>query len=643
MIIFFISLIAIGLAVLLYYKSLALAPIRIVAIILLYILITGFILSFGVTRRKNPPVVLTDYSASMARYTDDIQQAINEINFTHTQFYFGETLSTTVPEGTQRSSRFTNIAQPLKQIGKTQPAFIVLVSDGNHNYGHFPFSEIKELNTPVYCFGVGSEKPRDVAIVDVRYPAYAFVNDSIKIEVVIESQGFTGGRAQVVLRYNKKEQKKSFLLNTTKAKTKLEFSVNVHQPEQVKVFVDVARQPEELSYKNNKLEFPLRVLPRKTKVIYFTEHLSFNTKFMLRTRIQEDYIDLIPLARIDENTVLNLVTDAKLINLPGLDDIDVIILDNVHLGKVPWRNIEESLKKGMGLLCVGSIQGHTALWNDILPINTTEALVKGTFQLRIKEPFSCFVPGVDYPPLSAINRVLGVKDKAIIIAQANNVPIIAYHNYGTGTVFQINGIDIGTWQFLQLGLKQKDLLAHLLRDVIRFLSPIGKNKRLFLNTLHRIYNVGETITLKLQSYDQNYRLAGGGDFFFEFDNTEIPFFETGKGMYQACFISKKAGDIFLQASGKLEDEELTSNTLEFTVSGAIIEIDQGLNKDFLQTLASETGGEYFSLNELAVFELPLPENVHRLKTIDFDSPISYFLIFVLLAIDWIIRRRRGII
>ena len=279
----------------------------------------------------------------------------------------------------------------------------------------------------------------------------------------------------------------------------------------------------------------------------------------------------------------------------------------------------------------------------MLPINTTEAIVKGNFPLKIKEPFSCLVPGDDYPPLSAINRVLGVKDKAIIIAQANNVPIIAYHNYGTGMVFQINGIDIGTWQFLQLGLKQKDLLAHLLRDVIRFLSPIGKNKRLFLNTLHRIYNVGETITLKLQSYDQNYRLAGGGDFFFEFDNTAIPFFETGKGMYQACFISKKAGDIFLQASGKLEDEELTSNTLEFTVSGAIIEIDQGLNKDFLQTLAKETGGEYFSLNELAVFELPLPENVYRLKIIDFDSPISYFLIFALLAIDWIIRRRRGII
>jgi hypothetical protein len=602
----------------LYYKSLALAPIRIVAIILLYILITGFILSFGVKRRKNPPAVLTDYSASMARYTNDIQQAINGIDFTHTQFYFGETLSTIVPEGTQRSSRFTNIAQPLKQIGKTQPAFIVLVSDGNHNYGHFPFSEIK-------------------------YPAYAFVNDSIKIEVVIESQGFTGGKAQVVLRYNEKKQKKSFLLNTTKAKTKLEFSVNVHQPEKVKVFVDVARQPEELSYKNNKLEFPLRVLPRKTKVIYFTEHLSFNTKFMQRTMIQDDYIDLIPLARIDGNTVLNLVTNAKLINLPGLDDIDVIILDNVHLGKVPWINIEESLKKGMGLLCIGSIQGHTTLWNDMLPINTTEAIVKGNFPLKIKEPFSCLVPGDDYPPLSAINRVLGVKDKAIIIAQANNVPIIAYHNYGTGMVFQINGIDIGTWQFLQLGLKQKDLLAHLLRDVIRFLSPIGKNKRLFLNTLHRIYNVGETITLKLQSYDQNYRLAGGGDFFFEFDNTAIPFFETGKGMYQACFISKKAGDIFLQASGKLEDEELTSNTLEFTVSGAIIEIDQGLNKDFLQTLAKETGGEYFSLNELAVFELPLPENVYRLKIIDFDSPISYFLIFALLAIDWIIRRRRGII
>lgn len=643
MIIFLISLGAIGLTIFLYYKTLALAPIRIIAIILLYVLITGFIFSYQVKRRTNPPVVLIDYSASMARYIDDIEHATSKIAFTHTQFYFGETLFTNVPEESLVSSRFTNIAQALMKVGQTQPALIVLISDGNHNYGNFPFSKIEELNIPVYCYGVGSERPRDIVIVDVRYPAYTFVDDSIKIEVVIESQGFAGGRAQVILQCNKKEQKKSFLLNAIKAKTNLEFWVNVHQPEQVKVLIDVARQPDELSYKNNRLEFPLRVLQKKTKVVYYTDHLSFNTKFMLRTLTKDDYIDLIPLAKIDKSAVLNLMTNVKLTSLPRLDDIDVIILDNVNLGKVPWTNVEESLKKGMGVLCIGSMQGHTALWNDMLPINTTEVIVKGDFPLRINESFSCLVPGDDYPPLSAINRVLGVKDKAIIIAQANNVPVIAYHNYGTGTVFQINSIDIGTWQFLQLGMKQKNLFAHLVSDVIRFLSPIGKNKRLFLSTLRRIYNVGETITLKLQSYDQNYRLASGGDFLFEFNNTEIPFFETNKGTYQASLIPKKAGDILFKASGKLKDEDLTSNTLELTVSGTTTETDQGLNKDFLETLASGTGGEYFSLNELAGFEVPQFENVHRQKKIDFDSPITYILIFVLLALDWIIRRRKGII
>jgi len=643
LIIFLISLGAIGLTIFLYYKTLALAPIRIIAIILLYVLITGFIFSYQVKRRTNPPAVLIDYSASMARYLNDIKHATSKIAFTHTQFYFGETLFTTVPEESLVSSRFTNIAQALMKVGQAQPGVIVLISDGNHNYGNFPFPEIKDLNIPIYCYGVGSEKPRDIVIADVRYPAYTFVDDSIKIEVVIESQGFAGGRAQVVLQCNEKEQKKSFLLNATKAKTNLEFWVNVHQPEQVKVLIDVARQPDELSYENNRLEFPLRVLQKKTKVVYYTDHLSFNTKFMLRTLTKDDYIDLIPLAKIDKSAVLNLMTNVKLTSLPRLDDIDVIILDNVNLGKVPWTNVEESLKKGMGVLCIGSMQGHTALWNDMLPINTTEVIVKGDFPLRINESFSCLVPGDDYPPLSAINRVLGVKDKAIIIAQANNVPVIAYHNYGTGTVFQINSIDIGTWQFLQLGMKQKNLFAHLVSDVIRFLSPIGKNKRLFLSTLRRIYNVGETITLKLQSYDQNYRLASGGDFLFEFNNTKIPFFETNKGTYQASLIPKKAGDILFKASGKLKDEDLTSNTLELTVSGATTEIDQGLNKDFLETLASGTGGEYFSLNELASFEVPQPENVHRQKKIDFDSPITYILIFVLLALDWIIRRRRGII
>jgi len=640
---FSISFIALGLTVLLYYKTLALVPLRIISIIIFYILITGFVLSYTVNKRRNPPVLLIDHSASMANHIDDLNEPLSKIQFAHDKFYFGETLYADPTNDTLLSSRFTDIGQALNNICKKEPTFIMLVSDGNHNYGHFPFSEIKEFGIPVYTFGLGSERIRDVAIIDVMYPSYVFIDDSIKIEVIVESQGFAGGSALATLRCDGKRMQKPLLLSEVKAKTSLEFWVKVNQPEKTKVLIDVARQVEELTYENNQIEFSLKVFQRKTKVVYFTDHLSFNLKFLIRNLSEDAFIDFVPFAKINENTVMNLTTNKQIQNLPRLDDVDVMILDNVDLKNLPWTDIEEKLKRGMGLLCIGSIQGQTTDWNEILPITTSGSVVKGNFPLKINETFSCLIPGDDYPPLVAINRVLGIDDKAIIIALSNNIPVIAYHNYGTGTVFQINAVAVGTWHFVQLGLKQKDIFTVLIGDIIRFLSPVGKNKRLFLTTLYSIYDIGEVVSLKLQSYDQNYRLASGGDFVFEYNRTQIPFFEIGTGIYEASFIPKQAGDIFVKASGKLNNEELTSNTLKLHVAGTLTETDKGLNKHFLKTLASETSGKYFDFNEITEFEPPLDKPVRRSVKLDFDSPISYILILVLLAIDWVIRRRRGII
>lgn len=641
--IFLISLVAIGLTVFLYYKTLAFAPLRILSIILLYILITGFVLSYTINKKANPPVLLIDHSASMTKYLNSMQKPLSEIKFEHNKFYFSETLFTDALKETLLSSRFTDIGKALKDVSKKNPAIILLISDGNHNYGHFPFPEIKRTNIPVYTFGVGSEKTRDVAISDVVYPTYVFINDSIKIEVIVESHGFSSGSAQVTLQYNNKKTKKPLLLNDKKAKTNLEFSINITDLERSKVLIDISRQADELNYENNQIEFSFQVLQRKTRAIYYTDHLSFNTKFLLRTLLQDDYINLIPLARLNDSMILNLTDNQMIRDLPTLENIDVIITDNINLKNIPWKNIEGALSKGMGLLCIGSIQGQNVTWNEILPIHTAGAIVRGNFPLTIKEPFSCLTPGNDYPPIVAINRVLGVEDGATVIAQTNNVPIIAYHNFGTGTVFHINAIDIGTWQFLQLGLKQKDLFAVLISDILRFLSPIGKNKRLFLSTLRSIYDVGEIIPLKLQSYNRNYKLSGGGDFIFEYDDTKIPFFEIGKGIYEASLLPKQAGDISLKASGKLEDEALTSNILNLTIAGTATETDQGLNRHFMETLASETDGKYFMFQGIEDFEIPEPKNIHYQMRINFDSPISYILILVLLIIDWTIRRRRGII
>lgn len=645
MIVLLISIVAIGLTVLLYYKTLALAPLRVLAIILLYILITGFVFSVKLKKETNPPVLLVDYSTSMTRYFPVAVEKIDRIEFPHSLFFFNESLFTTIPEHSSPSGRFTDITGAISKVNKLQPSAIILISDGNHNFGESPLSIIEDIDIPVYCFGVGSESQRDQAIIEVLYPEYAFLGDSVQIEVIIQSQGFEGGKGRIRLKstQEKADQVKSFFLSDIKAKNKIDFWVYASKLGKEKFFIHLAPQPGEETYENNEFEFSFNTLKKKIKVLYYTEHLSFNTKFMLRTLKQDNHIDFHSLAQISKNNYLNLSTNQKRITLPELNEFNVLILDNINLGKLPWNNIEKLVQQGLGILCMGTIQGHTHFWREILPINTTGLIIKGDYKMKIIEPFSCLVPGDDYPPLTYINRVTGVKENTVIIAEANHLPIIAYRSFGRGIVFQFNGIDIGTWQFLHLGMKQKNLLLYLIGDIIRFISPTGKNKRLVLKSLHKDYNIGETIDLTLQSFDRNFRLAGGGDFYIELDNKRIPFFEDNKGIYKASFIADTSDNFKIKASGKLNEESLSSNELEINISTMPIEIEQGLNKEFLQTLSVKTGGKYYPVDELDTFKISKPKNKHILKKINFDSPISYFIILCLLAIDWFVRRKRGVI
>ena len=644
MIVSLISLLGIILTIFLYLKNLTQAPLRIVSFIILYLLITGFVLSIPIQEKSSPPVLLIDYSASMTRHFSDVTQKIDKIGFPHSSFFFSESLMETVPEGAMPSGTFTDITGAIKEMNKMHPLAILLISDGNHNYGSSPLSIIEDVDVPIYCFGVGTETGKDAAIIDVNYPQYAFMGDSVNIEVVVQSQGFEGGEATIHLLsiQKKREQQKSLPLSTVQAKNKVDFRVHTSQLGEEKFLVRLKPQPGEETYENNEFEFSLKILKERLKIIYYTEHLSFNTKFVLRSLEQDDHVEFLALSQTGKDRYRNLTTQQQEV-LPELSRFDVLLLDNVAFQKLPWQATDTYLKQGLGIACIGTIESYTDSWREILPITTAGSPLKGKHRITIVEPFSCLAPGDEYPPLTYINRAMSIKDDAVIIAEVENMPIIAYRNYGQGIIFQISGVDIGTWHFIQHGLTQRNLLSCLMSDLVRFISPEGKHKRLILRSMRSDYTIGETIELTAQSYDRTFRRAGGGDFFIQFDGKRIPFFEISKGIYKASFVAERSGVFRLEASGKLDEETLGSNELEIKVSSRPVEIEQGLNRELLQRLSSETGGEYYSIDDLDTFEIAAPQQRHTVRKLNLDSPISYIVLLCLLAIDWFLRRRHGII
>lgn len=636
-----ISAAALIATILLYWKRPFQLILRVVAIILMLLLITNITIRTDTEVSLNNPIILVDYSASMKSHQAEILDRISKVDFTHDLFFSHCSLLS--QEEPDSPGTYTDLKTAIEQAARKDPAFIVLISDGNHNYGNSPLSSAGMLNAPVYVYGAGEEKPRNVSIIDATYPQYAYSKDSVRIEVTVESGGFPTGTTELILNSAKGERiaSRSVPLSDVSARNAVAFTYIANEPGSVQLKLSVPPQSNEMSYEDNTYSLSLTILKEKISILYYTDHLSFNTRFILRSIQGDEHLSLLPIARLGSNEFHDIAQGVRLTRLPDLADFDVLILDNADLKTLPLRNAPRILSRGTGILLSGTLRGITPGWLEVMPINVAEGILHGSYKIEVIETFSALDQD-NNPPVRAINRVVSAKDDAVIIARAGNFPVIGYRLHERGKIFQIAIADLGLWHFLRSGLKGDAFLPRLLGDIVRSVSPDGQHQRLLLSSAEREYSLGETVHLTLQSYDRDFRPAGAGDFFLVVDEEKIPFYESKRGKYEAELVAKTTGRQEVFAEGELDGEQLKSNVLDINVSSRAVENEYRMNRELLSRIASMTGGGFHTLDQFG--NIPAPETIPKTerKTLGFDSPFTYAAVFLFLAIDWVLRRRRGI-
>jgi hypothetical protein len=496
---------------------------------------------------------------------------------------------------------------------------------------------------PIEVYGIGEDKPRDVSISDIVYPVYAYQEDTIEISVIVESGAFHTGSGEATLRFDsgKKIATQRFPLSNTPARYTVDFTHVAQEPGEVHFTVDLAPQADEISYTNNRSSFSINVLRHKITVLYYTDHVSFNTRYIMQSLRKDRHLSVSaihsPAPGIFQNFAQNKVSNSP----PDRSEYDVMILDNVNLGRLYWLPLSEIADEGPGIILSGILEGINPAWKGTMPIDVTAGILKGTYQLTIAEPFSVLTDN-DYPPLQSVNRIIGSKQDAVVIARTGALPLIAYRKYGRGRIFQVSIINLGSWHFLQRGLQEQDFLYHFFGDMIRFVSPLGKHERLVLETQSGEHAIGESVDLTLKSYDRNLRSIGGGDFFLVAGEEKIPFYETKQGYYEASFVAQKKGEFGVFAQGQIDEEQLVSNEVIISVSSRQMETEHRINRALLERIAALTDGEFLYLEDFDQLAPPVTHKRQVSKVINFNSPILYVIILMFTIADWIIRRRKGI-
>lgn len=641
-----ISVLALGTAILLYLKKLRRAIPRVLSLSLLLLLALGAAFRFDIRKKTGPPVVVIDASQSMARYLTDVRRLAADLRFKHQTVYLRGHDLLRESDPVETLGTFTDLTAGLLKAAALKPSCVILISDGNHNFGPDPRTAADDWNFPVYTVGCGAESLKDQTVADVYYPAYVFRDDSTVVEAVIESRGFTRpepGRVILESADKKIALTKTFTLSGAPARVKLAFPLVIRTAGPVSFRLSIPAQGGELDVANNYYDFRLDVRPDKIKVLYYTDHLSFNTRFLVPILKAVPNFELRALVRLSPERLADYFTGAEPQNLGDWRSFDVWVLDDVDFRGLREKNLTGFVNQNKGILFIGGIENLTEAGRAALPIPILGRLPTGSYPLSVTDPFSVLSPAGKYPPLSAVNRVIGTNPGSVTIARSDGLPVIAYRNYGTGTIFQINALDIGVWQFNQSGTENDGLLAALITDIVRFLSTLGKQNRLILKAAPRDCEIGATVNFTLQSYDRDLRPGGGGDFYLSAVGKKIPFFETRPNRYEAEFIPQEKGDCDFTAIGTLKGDSLRSNLIKIKVSPRRVETDKTLDRNFLVTLAEKTGGRYRSLREMPGLAVPSAGYYRETRKFFLDQPVIYVIVFLLLAADWLLRRRRGIL
>ena len=227
--------------------------------------------------------------------------------------------------------------------------------------------------------------------------------------------------------------------------------------------------------------------------------------------------------------------------------------------------------------------------------------------------------------------------------------LIAMQNYGAGRsmVFTPNS----SWRWHMLG--DDDSHEKFWRQVAKWLTTTPK-ERIKLQIAKSSYSFKEPVLIDAVAYDEKYEPTNHAQVRASITNDEGNKKELtlkqvlGKdGLYQARFVPPKRGEYTVDVTGSLYDVPLGEEHGLFEVAESYVEFTHAeLNSNLLMNLAQISGGQYYPLDEAhrMVDEIPLIKSGAS-TMVDkelWDMPLIFLTIMMFLAMEWFLRKRRGL-
>jgi uncharacterized membrane protein len=605
----------------------------------------------------------------------------------------------------------TRIGDSLKQLSEETSDLpigaVVLLSDGDDNAGGISADTISALRArhiPVHTVGFGRERAaHDVELADAVIAPRALADSRIAAKITLHQRGYAGSKINLTVRDVSAGQTKILASRTISLgpdgnlqTETLMFDIGGAGAKTLQIAAVPLGGEENTA--NNTLTRVVNVGSEARRILYIEGEPRWEFKFIRQAEEDDRMVQIASMVRTSENKIYRQgIADPKELatGFPARAE-DLFVYQGLIIGSVeagyftPGQQelIREFVdRRGGGLLLLG---GQFSLadggWNatkltDLFP--TTLPTQAGTFH-READPRngtthttaelapagvdSIITRMVDDPAANAakwktLPYLMDYEDPGtpkpgaavlanMITPEGRKLPLLITENFGRGrTAIMATG---GSWRW-QMSLPLGDTAHDLFwQQLLRWLVSDTPGHVTASVPAQMLLDNG-AVTLIADVRDQQYNPApdakveahilGPSGVSALVEMSPVP---DSPGQFQAAWSAPKTGAYLTEVTARRNATELGRDVLTFQrMDGVAENFHTEQNRDLLERLATQTGGQYWKPADLGKLAGAIPFSeagvtVRETKDL-WDLPLVFLVLLLLRFSEWWLRRKWGIV
>jgi len=635
---------------------------------LLLILLLLFAPLFERTKKiKQVPVlaVAFDNSQSVKPYSESFSQIEKTIsekfeNDYQLEFWsFGEKVENKADfSASDRRSDYGQLLKSLKNnyINKNVGA-LVLVGDGIYNQGQDPENLASGMKFPVYSIGIGdTAKKTDAIIRNVKTNKVAFLKNKFPVEIELKFLKLKNKIAYIDIENNNKSVYSSTVAVSSDDDFKLEFA-NIeastvgmqHYKVKIKAFDG------EANLKNNEYEFVIQILENKQKILMLSDGPHPDLGAIRTSLLELQNYDVKIVAGNDAPDSLSAYSLVILNQIPSVKNAASQLLNRIKEVRIPTLFLigPNSMLDQLNSLDMGL---KVANGNNTEEVQAAFDSNFGLFTLsdETKEIFR------NTPPLLAPfgNTEISASIQNLALQNIRNIPtnktLMAFGNVKGRKVGFVVGEGIWRWRLFDFqSTGNHEAFNDLIQKVVQYLA-LKQNEDNFNVYYPAIFQETDNVEFSAELYNDSYQLINTPDVSMKIKDSsqkELNFvFDRKDDYYTLNAGMLEPGDYSFEATTAIGNQSFSEKG-NFSVVKNEIEI-QNSQADFnvLYNLSTKSGGKFASYVNYGTLLDSIKAN-KQIKVQYYKQSVQseliniktmFFLLILLLAVEWFLRKYWGI-